>query len=81
MREREERQREGGRECEVKLTSPYLDIFLFKVRCEMWDDAIDSLKQTIQLQQEAGFTSTTGRLVTNIDNIASNRAILFGILG
>ncbi len=36
---------------------------IFKVRSEMWDDAVDTLKQTILLQQEAGFTSTTGRLV------------------
>ena len=29
----------------------------------MWDDAVDSLRQTIRLQQDSGYTIVTGRLV------------------
>jgi hypothetical protein len=40
-----------------------IKLFYCKVRTELWEDAVDTLKQTIQLQQDAGSTTTTGRLV------------------
>ena len=41
-------------------------VFWLQVRTEQWEEAVDTIRQSIALQQESGFTTLTGRMVRHL---------------